>query len=347
MEKKRNEITISDIAEIAHVSKSTVSRYMNGSGYVSDETALVISQAMRMCDYRPNPYARSLRTNRSNVIFVVVPDISNPFYAKIVRNVQILAKAGNFMVMLYNTNEEIGEAIHAIRTAQEIQVACLFLWSIHTKNVKLMEALERANIQVVLANFYEGIPFDLVHANKNQSTYLTTNHLIDLGHRHIAFVGGPTESSVSTGRKRGYMLALQEHGFEFNEDDCFEMGFSKEAGYKFGRYFLALDHRPTAVCCANDLIALGVMQFFREHGISIPNDVSITGIDNIDYNGIDSLKLTTVDLNIEETTQQMMDLFLSRYSGAYRGEPREVRIDRHIVIGNSTAPAPSGAEADG
>jgi DNA-binding LacI/PurR family transcriptional regulator len=86
------------------------------------------------------------------------------------------------------------------------------------------------------------------------------------------------------------------------------------------------------------------MQFFREYGISIPGDVSITGIDNIDYNGIDSLKLTTVDLNVEESIRQMMDLFMTRYSGAYRGDPREVRIDRYLVIGNSTAQAPEERE---
>ena len=328
-------LTISDVALAAHVSKATVSRYLNKSGYVSKESAQAIANVLSEMKYHPNTFARSLRSKKRNTIFLIVPDITNPFYANVVKFTQYHAKRHNLLVVLYNTNEDMKELLTAIGTAKEIQAAGVFLWT--TKACPaVIEELQSCELTAVLTNQYEHNIFDTVHSTKTQSTYLTTKHLLSLGHQRIAYVGGPSASSTAKNRKAAYALALKEANVSFRDDYCFAMEFSEEAGYRFGQHYLSLEPKPTAVCCANDLIAFGIIRFFREHGICVPDDVSITGIDNIGWPEQGSIKLTTVDLNIEETTKTMVDLLVDRLSGKYVGLPREIIVNRKFITGNST-----------
>ena len=188
----------------------------------------------------------------------------------------------------------------------------------------------------MLTSRYEDSPFDAVHSTDKQSTYLTAKYLLTLGHERFAYVGGPCDASVEINRRNDFCLAMKEANIFFDENYCFEMGFSEDAGYKFGRHFLSLDPKPTAVCCANDLIAKGVIRFFREHMIAVPYDVSVTGIDNIDVGEETAFRLTTVDQNVEELVERMMQLLIDRLEGSYEGPPREVIVNRRLILGNST-----------
>ena len=124
--------------------------------------------------------------------------------------------------------------------------------------------------------------------------YNTTKYLIGLGHRNIIYVGGSRKTWINTQRRNGFIKAMDEAGIEYDETDWFEMDFSLSAGYKAGKYITALDRKPTAICAANDQLAIGMMLAFQEVGINIPGDISITGMDDIEYARLISPSLTTV-----------------------------------------------------
>lgn len=331
----RKSHTIRDIAREAGVSTATVSRFLNKSGYVDGDTAKRIEYIIDKYDFTPSRTAQSLKTKRSRQIMLVVPDISNPFYSETAKTIQCMAKEKGYMTILYNTNEDALEEINAIKISSEMHIEGIILYSIHVKD-RVVNTLLKANIHTVLANSYENCPFDSVHGIVGHGTYLAAKHLLELGHRRIAFAGGQKDSVIEARRKYGYLKATEEAGLKPNEDYCFEMGFSEDAGYKAGKYFSALTPLPTAVCCANDLIALGILAAFNECGIKVPDDIAITGMDNIVFTNTSRPKLTTVTNDSAEFGRNTADLLFDRLEGRYSGAPREVLIPRKLIIREST-----------
>ena len=326
--------TIRDIAREAEVSIATVSRYLNKSGYVDEETGRKIEHIIGKHGYKPNKAAQSLKTKKSMQLMLVVPDICNPFYSEMAKTVQSIAKSKGYVVTLYNTNEEPPEEINAIKTAEQTNADGIILCSVHVRE-ETLKALQNSPISKVVANSYENCRFDSVHGVKGEGTYLTTRHLIENGHRAIAFAGGPSASATSSRRKYGYRKAMEEAGIEYKEDYIFEMGFSVDSGFKAGKYFSTLNPLPTAICCANDLIAFGILSAFGELGIRVPEDVSLTGMDNIDFTNISRPRLTTATNDSVEFGRSVVNLLFDRIEGKYSGPPREVIIPRILVVRDS------------
>jgi DNA-binding LacI/PurR family transcriptional regulator len=328
--KKEKACTIRDIAKEAGVSIATVSRYLNNSGYIDAETGKNIEHVINKYGYKPSRAAQSLKTKKSMQIVLVVPDICNPFYSTMAKTVQSAAKDKGYVVILYNTNENPAEEINSIKVSEQINADGIILCSVHVKD-EVIKKLENSEIPKVVANSYENCPFDSVHGIRGEGTYLTTKHLIESGHRTIAFAGGPAESETASRRKYGYIRALKEAEIEYNDSLVFEMGFSVESGYKAGKYFSTLKPLPTAICCANDLIAFGVLSSLNELGIRVPDDISLTGMDNIDFTSISRPRLTTATNDSIEFGKSVLSLLFDRIEGNYSGIPREIIIPRILV----------------
>lgn len=322
--------TIKEIAKAAKTSTATISRYLNKSGYVDADTARNIQSVIDAFGYVPSRTAQSLKTKRSRQIMLVVPDICNPFYSAMAKTVQSIAGNRGYVVTLYNTNEDPAEEINAIKISEQISADGIILASVYVKE-EVLKALELANISKVVANSFENCPFDSVHGVAGEGTYITTCHLIENGHRTVAFAGGPAESATETRRKAGFLRALDKAGIKPQEDYIFEMGFSVDAGIKAGKYFSALDPMPTAICCANDLIAFGVLTSLNNLGIKVPEDISLTGMDNIDFSGIIRPGLTTATNDSSEFGKSVISLLFDRMDGKYSGAPREVILPRILV----------------
>lgn len=332
---KKGNVTIRDIAKAAGVSIATISRYINNSGYVEIETKKKIKEIIDRFGYKPSLTARSLKTRKSKQLMLIVPDICNPFYSTMAKTIQTIAKEKDFTLILYNTNEETVEEIKAIRNSEEIFAAGIILCSIHVRE-EVLKALERTAIPTVVANSYEKCPFDSVHGIKGEGTYLATKHLIELGHKEIAFAGGSKDSDIAVRRRFGYERALLEAKISLREDYCFEMGFSEDAGFKAGKYFTTFEKLPTAICCANDLLALGVLRVLNEKNINVPNDISITGMDNIMFTNISRPKLTTVTNDSDEFGKSVAQLIFDRIENRYSGNPREIIVSRKLIVRDST-----------
>lgn len=187
-----------------------------------------------------------------------------------------------------------------------------------------------------MANSYENCVFDSVHGLRGEGTYLATKYLMELGHKRIAFAGGPDGSDTAARRKYGYMKAAHEYGLQLNADYCFEMGFSEDAGYKAGKYFSTLNPLPTAICCGNDLIALGVLSAFQETNIKVPEDISVTGMDNIIFSNTSRPRLTTIVNDSQEFGLKVSKLLFDRIEGKYEGPALEVLVSRKLIIRDST-----------
>ncbi len=329
MENGREKATIRDVAKCAGVSIATVSRYLNRSGCVDKETGLRIHEAVRTMHYEPSMAARSLKTKRNPIILLVVPDICNPFYSAMAKHVQQLIGEYGYAMVLYNTNGEQKEEEDAVRMVEKMNADGVLFASINAYP-SVLSMLKELSAQVVWLNAYED-SFDSVCVSRRGGTFLAAQHLMELGHRRIAFAGGMPDSIIGRSRREGYECALTEAGLPLLNECIFEMGFSQEDGCKAGCYFSVMADQITAICCANDLIALGVMDALQSHGIRVPQDISVTGMDDIPYARTASPQLTTVTNDSAVFAREGVKMLFERIEGHAKGPARKVEIKHELV----------------
>lgn len=331
--------TIRSVAAAARVSIATVSRYMNQSGYVDTETAQRIARAIEETGYIPSIVARSLRSQKSRMILLVVPDICNPFYSSMAKTSQRLLSERGYVMTLYDSNEST-EELNAIGVAGQMYVSGILLASIDIKP-DVIRALCTSNTFVVGLNAYAKYPFDTIHVKGHDGTYLAMRHLLTLGHRHIGFAGGTKGSMIGNSRRHGFEVAMEAAGLTVNAEDIIELGFSQEDGYEAGKYFSRSQRLPTAICCANDQIALGLINALNEAGYEVPRMVSVTGMDDIPYARTSNPSLTTVTNDSARFAEEGIQMLFERIEGIYSGPPRNVAISHELVPRASTrAPRP-------
>lgn len=335
MENGKGKVTIRDVARHAGVSIATVSRYLNRSGSVDKETGLRIDAAVKAMHYAPSMAARSLKTKRNPIVLLVVPDICNPFYSGMAKHVQHLVGEHGYAMMLYNTNGEQKEEEAAVRMVERMNADGVLFASINA-NESVLAMLQQLSAQVVWLNAYED-RFDSVCVSRRGGTFLAAQHLIELGHKRIAFAGGSPNSTIGKNRREGYECALTESGLPLSGEYRFEMGFSQEDGYKAGCYFSVMADQITAICCANDLIALGVMDALKSHGIRVPEDISVTGMDDIPYARTASPQLTTVTNDSAVFAREGVKMLFERIEGRAEGPARRMEIEHELVVRASSA----------
>lgn len=330
--------TIKDIAADVGVAASTVSRYINNSGYVEEETGKKIAEAIKRLDYRPNRLARGLKTSSTNNVVLIVPDIKNPFYSTMAVVSQRLLKEKDYTLNLFNTFGNVKDEKDSIKNAIMMGADGVIFAGSHLRD-EVRDMLKRLDMPVVLVNGGSTGLFDIVLSDEGESTYISAKYLIEQGHRKIAFVGAAVSGASGRNRRNGYVRALEEADIPINTEYIFEMGnvLISDAGYKAGYYFSALRDRPTAVCCANDLTALGLYQACIQLKIKVPSELSITGVDNILYADLCNPRLTTVTNDSEEYAKIFVQALLERMDGVYTGGPREYRIQRELIVRESVS----------
>lgn len=329
--------TIKDVASAAGVSTATVSRFLNCSGYVNDTTATRIRNAIDQTGYTPSLMARGLKTRHSRMLLLIVPDICNPFYSKMARQLQKLAQESDYILLLADSDESMSKELEALDLADKMNVEGVFFATIND-NPETSTRLYSAPYHAVGLNaFPADTPFDSVVVHHLGGTNLAVNHLVELGHSHIAFAGGTPGSIISNSRRNGFLHAMQKHSLQIEADDIVEIGFAQEDGFEAGRQFAARKKLPTAICCANDLIALGVIRALNEAGLKVPDDVSVTGMDDIPYASISNPPLTTVSNDGGLFAEQAFKLMMEQIEG-YKGKPRQAEIPNTLLVRASTCP---------
>ena len=278
-------VTIYDIAKEANVSPATVSRVLNRQGNVRDDTAKRVLRVAKARKYSPNAMARSLRTKKSFLIGLIIPDIENPVYPAPVRGIQDVANQKDYSVIIHSTDGNERKEIETIRRLTAAGVDGLII-NISESCALLGEEIRRlrqGSLPIVaLGPWHADLEIDCVSVDNQQGAYLATEHLLKLGHRKIAIVLGPKENLSSRERFRGYKKAMDDSCVQVLPDLIQEGNFKMGSGYKAAQKLLAGEEKPDAIFCVNDVMALGAVKAIQEGGLRIPEDLAVIGFDDIE-----------------------------------------------------------------
>jgi len=286
--------TIYDVARLAGVSTATVSRALNGTGQIAPATLATIEAAVEELGYHPNTVARSLVTKSTHTIALLLPDITNPFYAALVRGIQEAAFGHGRTMLLCTTEGDAEREEHYLRLLQAKQVDGALVDGLVLPADRIAGFVEDGFPIVCLDRDIDARSIPVVQVDNRIGGRLATKHLIELGHTRIAHVTGAGELGISDERLAGYRDALTAARIEPDFDLVEEGRFTEEGGHDAASTLIEGHPDITAIFAANDLSALGVLNALAENGRSVPDDVSVVGFDDLRLAAYTSPPLTTV-----------------------------------------------------
>ncbi|MGC8963033.1 MAG: LacI family DNA-binding transcriptional regulator [Candidatus Bipolaricaulaceae bacterium] len=331
-------VTIRDVAARAGVSVATVSHVINGTRKVAPSTAERVCRAIEELGYQPNSLARGLRTRVTQVIGVLVSDITNPFFATLVRGVEDAARDAGYSVIICNSDEDPEKEDHYIRVLWQRRVDGLLIAPTQDGTSPAIQKLIKRKIPFVFVDRKaKGIEADAVLSDNVGGAYLATKHLIDRGHKKIGIVLGIPGATTTEERFAGYRQALKEAGILFSEELVVWGGYRMEGGRRAAGELLSLRDPPTAIFSTNNLMTVGVLQQLFARGIRVPDQVAVVGFDDLEWAEIASPSLTAVVQKPYTIGRTAADLLLKRLGGLGSvGQYQEVRIQVDLRIRSST-----------
>jgi len=271
-------VTIQQVAEKAGVSTATVSRVLNDSDLVADEFKSHVRQTIDELGYYPNRAARHLRAGRVRKVGVLFADISNPFFTSILAGIEATLQQADNILVLGNSNEDPNiEELH-LNAFLEEGVAGIILAATSASKNQYKDVLQAGIPMLTIDRAVEDLKTDSVTINNSDAAYHATSHLISLGHRDIAFIGGPEMMSTAHLRKLGYLEAMKDAG---NLAPRIQLSnFRQEGGYQAMQMLLDSANHPSALLVANNQMTLGALQCIHEHQLAIPKDIALVGFDD-------------------------------------------------------------------
>jgi LacI family transcriptional regulator len=324
-------VTIADVAERAGVSKTTVSHVLSGKRPVAPATRERIEQVIEELGFRPNALARSLRMQRTQIVALILPDITNPYYPILARGLQDAMVEEGYHAFLCNTDGDKDQEAAFIADAVQRKVDGIVLASLYSRTQDVDAYIKNGIIFVSLSSAIEHPEVDRVSSDNEQGAIYATRYLLERGHRRIGMIGSSLEQHPSSTRLAGYRRALEEAHIPF-ETVLFAQGdFTRAGGARAMCKLIEQAERPTAVFCANDLMAIGAMDAAHELGMRIPDDIAIVGYDDIEAASLVSPKLTTVLNPAYEKGKAAGQLLLERVQGKYKGPGRRVFIPPKFI----------------
>lgn len=340
----RKSPTIQDVARHAGVSTATVSRALSTPERVSEATRERIAAAVAATGYTLNQAARSLRRQRAGTIVMAMPNAGNPYYSTILD--AVLAEGGHRGYGVLVSNRVQGDPTVWLRDyflSSRADGLLLFDITLDIAGMRRFMA-ERGNLPIVVVCDEIIEPgFNLVTSDNREATGRAVQHLVDLGHRNIGLVAGPTIHDYPNERTLGFRQALARNQLPVREDWIIAGDHSIGSGYQAGSRFVALAERPTAVVCANDEMALGFMSHVQQAGLNVPGDVSVIGFDDIEMAQYVSPALTTMRQKRAElatiSTSALIDIIEGMRDPA---KPVRIILRCDLIVRASTAP-PKGA----
>jgi LacI family transcriptional regulator, galactose operon repressor len=326
--------TIAEVAARAGVSTTTVSHAFSGRRPVAPSTRERVHRAVKELRYRPNGVARSLRTRRSHTVALIIPDITNPYYPALARGIQnVLAEAG-YHVLVCNTDREPRYEAEYVADVLDRRVDGILMAAFHLRAADLTDV------------FVDDVPFvafgarivhpsvDVVRSDDAAGARDATRHLLGAGHTRVGMISGPPGLPPSEARLSGYLEALTEAGLPHLPEIVVQGDFTRAGGAAAMHQIASLSERPTALFCANDLMAIGAMDTAREVGLSLPGDLALAGYDDIEAAAFVTPSLTTVLNPAHELGTTAGRILRERMTG-FRGPRREIVIPHRLVVRES------------
>jgi LacI family transcriptional regulator len=337
--KNPNQVTIVDVAREANVSYTTVSRVINNKDNVRPETRERVLMAMTRLGYVVDQRARSLAGGRSQVIGLLVHDLSTSYIGEIMRGIDAELALDQYDLILYTTHRrKTKESAHVATLTRGLADGLLLV--LPRDPGAYLETLRQYRFPHVLID-HRGVDEETpaVAAANQQGAYSATEYLVELGHRRIGFITGAMDQMCAQDRLEGYRTALADQGIAFAPELVREGNFFQPLGYAGASALLELPHPPTAIFASNDVSAFGVMEAVREHGLRIPDDVSVVGFDDIPQAAHVHPPLTTVRQPLEGMGRAATRMLLERISDPQRPIER-VELPTELVLRQSCQSKP-------
>jgi LacI family transcriptional regulator len=332
--------TIKDVAALAGISYTTVSHVVNRSRPVSDEARRKVEAAIVQLGYVPSAVARSLKAQATSTIGLLIPNGINPYFAELARGIEDYCERNGFCVILCNSDDDPDKQRSYLRVLQEKRVDGLIVSSVGGDNGLVQGLAAVRTPMVIVDRDLEDLPADLIRIDHELGAYLATEHLLALGHRHIACICGPTTTSVARMRLAGYRRAMAAANIEVPAQWIKESDFTSPSGYAAAVALLE-EGRPSAIFAANDMVGFGVLRAAAERNIRVPRALSVIGFDDIQMSRYVYPALTTVGQSILQLGERAAQMLLRRIAAP--GAPVEQWVVAPSMVLRESTAAPGRA----
>lgn len=328
---------MADVARAANVSIGTVSHVLSGARPVRPETRGRVEAAVAELGFQPDRMARALVRRQTQTIGMVIPDVTNPFFADLIWRVeQALANVDHALICGSSGNDPDRERRY-LQSFLERRVDAIIVGVSGGENLAFLRAVGTETPTLFVDRVIDQDGWDSVLCDNTAGMAMAVNHLISLGHRRIALINGEPSLPTTIEREQAARARLAEDGVRLTSAST--GAFTLESGQQQGRRLLGAVQAPTAVCAGNDLLAMGMMRAAAEAGLRVPDDLSVVGYDDIAYAGYASPPLTTVRQPVGGIAREIVRLVSERLAG-YTGPARHVTLVPDLRVRSSTASAP-------
>ncbi len=326
--------TIQDVAKLANVSVATVSRVINNTTYVSPEARQEVNNAIKQLNYQPNLTARNLRRLETKTILVLLPTISNTFYSKVIKGIEDTAYKNGYTVMICTTasNKQI-ENRYLNLLKNKLVDGIIFMTS-QLEEDEL--GLIAQNLPIIQCGEYkENVPASYISIDNEAAGYMAVNHLIKRGHCKIGMVTCRNNHISTKKRELGYKKALNEAGIEYKSDLIKYGNYGFGSGMKLAKEFLKIKPRPTAIFAISDMMAIGLVRYFLDKGLKVPEDIAVVGFDNIRFSYMVKPKITTISQPQYKMGSLAMELLLRKIQDK-QSNPQNVFMEHKLIVRESS-----------
>ncbi|WP_158541070.1 LacI family DNA-binding transcriptional regulator [Sporosarcina sp. BI001-red] len=327
----RETVTAKDVAKLAGVSQSSVSRVYFEGASVSEKTKKRVLDAAEELGYRPNVYARSLITNQSNIIGLVMKGVQNPFYAEVLKRFSSIFKQHGYSILfVYTNNDEIQK--EDVDTLLNYNVAGVVVTDA-TMSLAVGEEFVKNHIPLVFFNRKLGMgEFHSVCCNNLNASRSIAQYLLSKGATDMVLITGNEHTSTSIEREKGFCEVLDQHKNDYRK---YNSNYTYEGGYRTAMTILEEMRVPSAFFVANDIMALGVIDALRKNNVRIPQDTKVVGFDNIDMASWPAYELTTWEQPIKEMVEETVNYLMDEVT-SYTGFSRNIEIEGKFIERNTT-----------
>ncbi len=333
-------ITIKEVAELAQVSTATVSNVITGKKYVSSELRLRVNNAVRKLNYTPSKIAQSLKIRSTNYIGLIVPDITNPYFAEVVRGVESIAIKQDYQIFLVNTDGERKREEDAVSSLMEYHVAGVITVVPRMRENQLRKML---SIPTVVIDDFMDIQtpnFGFVYTNSRKAAAEVAGHLVGRGYQRFACIAGPSDHvHAIESRVSGFVETVLEYGFSRDHIQVvYGQKYSMDAGYAKMKEVLETSRKPIAVFACSDIMALGALAAVKEAGYRVPEEVAVVGYDNVYFSPLLDPPLSTVSQKKYDAGQIAVTMLLDKLERkeAAASAPQSIALDAELIIRKSS-----------
>jgi LacI family transcriptional regulator len=330
--------TIKDVARLARVSTATVSNVINKTSFVSPQLKARVMEAVAQLDFAPSGVARSLRMQATRLVGVVVADITNPFFAELVRKIGCTAHAMGYSVLLCEADHDPAKELAAMQLLAEHRVEGVILAPTGPANMYFEPPVSNFPKPIVMVDrIIPDAPFDAVSINNRQAAFEVTRHILSLGHTRVAAIAGSRHLANTTDRLAGFREALGQAGLDPDTADVVYADFRQDRARELCHTLLAGPGRPTALFVSNNEMVIGAMQAITDLGLSCPGDISLAGIDDFAWAGTFAPRLTTSRQPIDALAEHAVRILHGRMLGR-TAKIEQVVLSARLIVRDSCAP---------